>query len=140
MTEKEAISLAAQIERDYAGLIEASPELYRSTSRIRLLLIAGQRKALVYHPREWESFKLAWHWLLYGEDAEPEVPPRASKPPASPRYLVDGRVMRIRQVRTRRQKTYWIGAYQEGGKTKQRYFGKTDPRDRYPLVEEVPAS
>ena len=73
MTQDQAIQLAAQIERDYAGRVRAVPETHRSSGRIRLLLVTGQRTTVVYQRREWESMLLAWQWFLLPEEAEEAV-------------------------------------------------------------------
>jgi hypothetical protein len=129
MTKEQAIQLAAQIERDYAGRLKATPEDYRKSSRLRLLLIPGQRTTLVYHYREWQSIKQAWQWFLLPEEAIVVQPREQPKP----RHLVDGIPMYI----FLRQDRYWIGTYTTNKQAHKKYFGKVDPRPRYPLYEEA---
>jgi hypothetical protein len=136
VTKEEAMQLSAQIELDCVGLVRAWPEVYRNTGRIRLLLVAGQRTALVYKQQEWESIALVWYGLLLPEETI-EIEPLPGKPPPAPCYLVDGIPMRIRRLKSGAKSGTWVGAYQEDGRTRIRYFGKQDPRPNYPLVEEV---
>lgn len=69
---------------------------------------------------------------------------RSSKPQAqarreeNPPYLVDGIVMRF-YLEKRDYGAYWYGHYtREDGRPQTRYFGKDDPRPKYPLYQAPP--
>jgi hypothetical protein len=140
MTKEQALALLSHIQRETPRIQATFDESQARNGRgYQVKLHLAQREFSVNYEKEWESIKLAWQWFLMPEE-EIEVPPLPGKPPPASRYLVDGIPMRIRQLKSGLKKDAWIGAYQEGGKTRVRYFGKQDPRPNYPLVpEEVPS-
>ncbi len=82
--------------------------------RLQRTLVAGS-------PNELDSILVSW-----GLKEAPELPPERRV-----RYLVDGMVMSF--VREGKQ-GYWVARCTKEGKVYRKYFGKVDPRDRYPVA------
>jgi hypothetical protein len=132
VTKEQAVQLAAQIEHDYAGRLQATPEVYRNSNRLHLLLVTGQRTVIAYSLSEWESWKQAWSAFL--PDLQEEVP--AEKPPKV-YYLVDGIPMTIYLEKNSGK---WKAQYSQDGKQHKKYLGRVDPRPNYPIYQEEKAS
>lgn len=129
MTLQEAENLIEQVQREEprilatmdTGQIRASGDGYR----VRLTLKARNLVMVLNQVNAYESVK--WAWLDFLPGLKVAVPDWSLKV----HHLVDGVPMLIRQSKD----GYWYGFYRSNNKTRKKYFGTADPRDRYPIVE-----
>lgn len=132
MTRKEAEALIIRVQKETAGKVKTSIEHVRQSDRgyqVKLLLRPRLLTLMACEPKDWDSIKQAWHWFLYGKEAPPQEHSTYAR---QGRYLVDGKAMYI----TRSKDGYWRGMTSDNGKIKSKYFGKTDPRGQFTIVEE----
>jgi hypothetical protein len=131
MTESQARALIAQIQ-DETALIDTALIHSRATRygwSVRLTLKPAQLTLIANMLDDWPSIKACWiDWLPGLNLDDLSFVDRRKR---HPRYLVDGVNMAI----WLRSDGYWIGrAYKDHADVK-RFFGRTDPRGLYPLVE-----
>ncbi len=132
MTQKEAEALILRVQQEAPpGKIQSTIEHVRQSEQqgyqVKLLLRSMQRVQTAYKPDDWLSIKQAWHFYLYGKEAEDAQRSRRGKDDI--KYLVNGVPMLIIQCKD----GYWRGSARQGGIDIKKYFGKNDPRGQ--LIE-----
>jgi len=128
MTKEQAVALVEQVQREAPGAIEATIEHAGTSIRgygVRMLHKRIGRVQTARYTGDWTAIKESWYWFLFPDEEPEEVPPAPDV-----RYLVDGVPMYI----TFGKDGYWRGLSRRNGKMTSKYFGKVDPRPRYPVM------
>jgi hypothetical protein len=136
MTEPQAQALIAQIQAE-TDAIDTSLAHVRNGAygwSVKLTLRPAQLVLSANFPDDWPSIKGVWYSWLPGirlDDLE-----LVDQRHRHPRYMVDGINMAIWQ----RGDGYWCGRAWVDSREIKRFFGKSDPRGKYQLVEKEEAS
>jgi hypothetical protein len=132
MTNEQARALIAQIQQETAQIDTSLVHLHNNSAygwSVRLLCKPAQLVLFASFAEDWPSIKAAWLDWLPGVTLDDLTSPRTRK--RHPYRLVDSIPMAIYQLKN----GYWCGRATKDHGGVRRYFGKSDPRGLYPLVE-----
>ena len=130
MTQEQAQSLIAQIQTETRYVSMEVKRVHKGKSGFAVVATLLQKRIqhTLLKKDEWLSIKQSWQWWL------PDV--EAVEEDKHEYYLIDGIPMKILLC----SDGYWRGYYYANEQRCRKYFGKDDPRGKYPAWEGEQAS